>query len=412
MTVDAQISPSRFGRLLRGQTAVDFAGMKRWSLGAAVAAVVITVVSLFAQGLNLGLDFEGGNAWEVPASETFGVEEAQDVLAANGVSTANARIQERSSETVDVITIEIEELPTAQAAAITRDLAEAAGVPVEDISFAFTSSRWGGEITEKMVRALVVFVLIVSAYISLRFEWRMAAASIVAMLHDVILAVGIYSLFQFVVTPETVVAFLTILGYSLYDSVVVFDRIKENEGKYAGAKMPYDDVVNISMNQVLIRSLNTSISSILPVISLLVVGAWWMGAVALRDFAVALFVGMVAGVYSSIFIATPLLAMLRAPAARSAHRQRLSGEALRAAVVGGAVTGRALEAEAERGSRRRKQRATSDSSGDGGPGDGAGEGDDRERAVSGVTTSIATLTDVSADRLLSHPPRPRKKKRH
>jgi preprotein translocase subunit SecF len=401
MTTDTLVATSGVRRLLRGQTAVDFAGKKWWGLGAAVVVVVITVVSLFAQGLNLGLDFEGGNAWEVPASESFGVAEAEQVLADNDVSTANARIQERSSETVDVITVEIEEVPADQATAITQDFAEAADVPVDDISFAFTSSRWGGEITEKAVRALVVFLLIVTVYISLRFEWRMAAAAIVAMLHDVVLAVGIYSLFQFLVTPETVVAFLTILGYSLYDSVVVFDRIKENEAKYAGVRMPYDDIVNISMNQVLMRSLNTSISSILPVISLLVVGTWIMGAVALRDFAVALLVGMAAGVYSSIFIATPVVALLNASPERSTHRRRLTGEALRAAVVGGSVTGRALEADAERTARGR-----------GRAGAAADVVDDAAEGTTTPSSPTSTAGPPSADRLLSHAPRPRKKKRH
>ncbi len=418
MTTETEIATSHFGRLMRGQTAIDFAGKKRWGLGAAVAVVVITVISLFAQGLNLGLDFEGGIAWEVPASATFGVDEAEQVLADNDVSTANARIQERSSETLDVITIEIEELPTEQSTAITQDLAAAAEVPVEEITYAFTSSRWGGEITEKAVRALVVFLLIVSVYISLRFEWRMAVAAIVAMLHDVIAAVGIYSVFQFLVTPETVVAFLTILGYSLYDSIVVFDRIKENEGKYAGVRMPYDDIVNISMNQVLMRSLNTSISSILPVISLLVIGTWIMGAVALRDFAVALLVGMIAGVYSSIFIATPLVAMLNSSRGRASHRQRLSGEALRAAVVGGSVTGRALEAEAERSTRRRSRpRAGSVGSAPAAASEAAdaAEASSAETVESGAPAGDGTRRPTgspSADRLLSHAPRPRKKKRH
>jgi preprotein translocase subunit SecF len=223
----------------------------------------------------------------------------------------------------------------------------------------------------------------------------------VAMLHDVVLAVGIYSLFQFLVTPETVVAFLTILGYSLYDSVVVFDRIKENEAKYAGVRMPYDDIVNISMNQVLMRSLNTSISSILPVISLLVVGTWIMGAVALRDFAVALLVGMAAGVYSSIFIATPVVALLNASPERSTHRRRLTGEALRAAVVGGSVTGRALEADAERTARGR-----------GRAGAAADVVDDAAEGTTTPSSPTSTAGPPSADRLLSHAPRPRKKKRH
>ena len=169
----------------------------------------------------------------------------------------------------------------------------------------------------------MIFLFVVAVFISLRFEWRMAVAAIAAMVNDVIVAVGVYSVFQFEVTPATVIAFLTILGYSLYDTIVVFDRVKENEGRYASTKMPYEDIVNISMNQVMVRSLLTSFSSILPVISLLVLGAGVMGAVALREFALALLVGMISGVYSSIFIATPLLAYLKSKIA--ARRRGASG---------------------------------------------------------------------------------------
>ena len=152
---------------------------------------------------------------------------------------------------------------------LTANFAGAAGVTVDEVSFSFTSSTWGGEITNAAVRALVIFLVLVAIFISIRFEWRMAVAALAAMAHDVIVTVGFYSLFQFEVTPATVIAFLTILGYSLYDTIVVFDRVKENEGKFAGVRMPYEDIVNISMNQVLMRSINTSLSSILPVISLL-----------------------------------------------------------------------------------------------------------------------------------------------
>ncbi len=139
----------------------------------------------------------------------------------------------------------------------------------------------------------------------------MALASIIAMVHDVAISVGIYSLFGFVVTPETVIAFLTILGYSLYDSIVVFDRVRENEARFAAHKAPYADVINVSMNQVLMRSLNTSLSSVIPVLSLLIIGAGLLGAEALSEFAIALLVGMITGAYSSIFIAVPLLAIFK-----------------------------------------------------------------------------------------------------
>ncbi len=385
MTLDTSVSASGIGRLFRGQTAIDFYGRRRVGLISAVVVVVVTVLSLFTQGLNLGLDFEGGDAWDIPASETFGVDEAEAVLQANDISTTGARIQLRSSETSDVVTVQVEELPREQAAQVTADFAEAAGVTTQEISFSFTSSTWGREITEKAVRALVVFIIIVSIFISIRFEWRMALAAIAAMLNDVVFAVGFYSLFQFEVTPATVIAFLTILGYSLYDTIVVFDRVNENQGRYAGVRMPYEDIVNISMNQVMMRSMLTSFSSIIPVVSLLILGSGVLGAVALQEFALALLVGMISGVYSSIFIATPLLAYLKRDTGRKTRRDRMVGDELRAAVMGAGVTGRVGD-----------QRVSSDEP----PVDAD---DERELVGSAVAQP--------ADRLLTHPPRPRKKKR-
>ena len=394
MTLDTSVSRTGLGRLFRGQTAIDFYGKRRVGLILAVVAVVVTVGSLFAQGLNLGLDFEGGDAWDIPASETFGIDEATDVLVANDVSTSGARIQLRSSETSDVVTVQVKELPRPQAEAVTAAFADAAGVTVDDISFSFTSSTWGAEITEKAARALVIFLIVVAAFISLRFEWRMALAAIAAMVNDVIVAVGVYSVFQFEVTPATVIAFLTILGYSLYDTIVVFDRVEENEGRYASTKMPYEDVVNISMNQVLVRSLLTSFSSILPVISLLILGSGVLGAVALREFALALLIGMISGVYSSIFIATPLLTYLKTKAGRTSRRQRLAGDDLRAAVMGAGVSGRIPEDTPRNDAAPRHD-------------DHAG----REPVTAGAPAPSGPTAPAQADRLLSHPPRPRKKKR-
>jgi preprotein translocase subunit SecF len=388
MTLDTDIASSGYGRLLRGQTAIDFYGRRRIGLYTAVIIALITIVSLVTQGLNLGLDFEGGNAWDVPASETFGVSEAADVLSANGISTTESKIQLRSSESSDVVTIQVEALDTDKAREVTADFADAAGVTTRDISFSFTSSTWGAEITEKAVRALLVFFVVVSIFIAIRFEWRMAVSALVAMVNDVIAAVGVYSVFQFTVTPATVIAFLTILGYSLYDTIVVFDRVQENEAKYASVRMPYEDTVNISMNQVLMRSLMTSMSSIIPVVSILVLGQIF-GSVAFQDFALALLVGMISGVYSSIFIATPLLAWLKRDTGRKTHRQRLVGEDLRRAVMGSGVTGRV--------------RSDGSSVGDTDEETDSGGGDDREL--------VGTAVAQPADRLLTHPPRPRKKKR-
>jgi preprotein translocase subunit SecF len=397
MKTDGTISKSRIGRLLNSQTAIDFYGRRKVGFVAAIVVVLITIVSLFTQGLNLGIDFEGGNAWDVPASDTFDIHEAEQVLQDQGIDTAGARIQRRSSESTDVITVQIEEVSNEKSAAITAAMAEAAGVDRSAVSVAFTSSTWGAEITDKAIRALIVFFIVVSLFISVRFEWRMAVAAFAAMVHDVIAVVGVYSVFQFTVSPATVVAFLTILGYSLYDTIVVFDRVKENQAKFSSARTPYPDIVNISMNQVLMRSLNTSIASILPVLSLLAIGWGLLGAVALEEFALALFIGMVSGVYSSIFVATPLLASMRPDRSGKVRRERLTGEALRAAVMGSSATGRdATHVFATVGA-----------------GESASTDDVLSTDPSGVTTPRPSSdSGASPERLLSHPPRPRKKKRH
>lgn len=376
-----QVAASGPGRLYRGQTAVDFYGRRVFGLVIAIFIVLMTVGSLFAQGLNLGLDFEGGQAWDVPASETFDVDEAAAVLEDNGVSATSSTIQRRDSEDRSVIAVQTEVLDADVADAVTAGFAEASSSNVNDLNFEFTSASWGSDITNKALEALVIFLVIVAIFISLRFEWRMAIAALTAMAHDVLFAVGVYTVFQFEVTPATVIAFLTILGYSLYDTIVVFDRIQENEGKYAGVRMPYTDIVNISMNQVLMRSINTSISSILPVASLLLVGSGFLGAVALREFALALLVGMISGIYSSIFVASPLLATIRENGVRASRRERLTGDDLRAAVMGAGVSGRVL---------------VNESADD--------DGDDSKAMAPDVVHQ-------PAERILTHPPRPRKKKK-
>ncbi len=380
------IASTGLGRLYRGQTAVDFYGHRRIGLVVAIVVIVATFGSLFTRGLNLGLDFEGGQAWDVPATNGFDVDAAEDILSDNGVSTVGAKLQRRSPQGSDddFIRIQIEEVPQATADQLSADFAAAAGVERNEVTFEFTSSSWGRDITEKAVRALVIFLIIAALFISLRFEWRMALSALVAMVHDVLATVGVYTVFQFEVTPATVIAFLTILGYSLYDTIVVFDRVKENEGKYASVRMPYQDIVNISMNQVLMRSINTSISSVLPTISLLLVGSGLLGATALREFALALLIGMIAGVYSSIFVASPLLATIKSERVRKSRRDRLVGEDLRKAVVGAGVSGRVV------------------------PQGDAGDAQVDERHDDAARTAAVHST---VDRVLTHPPRPRKKKR-
>ncbi|MCU1399594.1 MAG: Protein-export rane protein SecF [Acidimicrobiales bacterium] len=377
-----EVLPRRgaLGRLYHGETKIDFMGRKWWAIGVSAALIVITIVSLFAQSLNLGLDFKGGVQWEVPAAHLT-EDQARAVLNDNGVNATDAKIVHVTASGVDRLRIQVGEQSPEEIQKVYDALAVAAQVKSTDISANSVTSSWGSAITDAAVRALIVFVVLVSLFIAWRFEWRMAAGAIAAMLHDVLISVGVYSVLQLEVTPATVIAFLTILGFSLYDTIVVFDKIKENTARFATSRLPYDDVINVSMNQVLMRSLNTSVAAVLPVLSLLVVGAGLLGAVALREFALALFVGLITGSYSSIFIATPLLAQLknRSPKYKSITAPRATGAELELLVLGGSPT-----------VKKDVQRARA-----------SGEG----------VETVTARKPVTANEVLSHPPRPRKKTR-
>ncbi len=218
---------------------------------------------------------------------------------------------------------------TTQVQKVTNALAKMAGVSPNDVQLNDIGPSWGANITDKAIKAVIVFLIVVSGYIWLRFEGKMAVAALVALIHDILITIGIYSLSGFQVSPDTVIAFLTVLGYSLYDTIVVFDRIQENtRGLASTNRLTYSDTVNLSVNQVLARSLNTSLVAILPILSILVVGAWILGASALQDFGLALFIGLTTGAYSSLFIASPLLALLKEREPRYAEiRRRLANAA-------------------------------------------------------------------------------------
>jgi preprotein translocase subunit SecF len=333
---------SLWHRLYHGTTNYDFVGKRKIGFIISGVLLVVTVLSLFTRSLNLGIDFEGGVAWEVPtqsATGSFDEDDAQAVLSSNAI-TDDAKVQTLSSTggTDERLRIQVGDQPPEVQSAVRQAFADRAGVDVDDVGLNSVSSSWGEDITRKALTALVVFFIALSIYVSIRFEWRMAVAAIAAVVHDVAISVGIYSLFGFEVAPATVIAFLTILGFSLYDTIVVFDKVHENSRRMlsVGSKVNYDDVVNLSMNQVLMRSINTSLAAVLPVLSLLVVGSWLLGARALQDFALALLVGLLTGSYSSIFIATPILAMLK----RSSGAVRSDVNALRRSLDGDAVVAR------------------------------------------------------------------------
>jgi preprotein translocase subunit SecF len=253
---------------------------------------------------------------------------------------------------------------SSEVSAVTDALAKVTHTSANDVQLDDIGPSWGSDITDKAIKAVIIFLVVVSGYIWLRFEGKMAIAALVALLHDILITAGIYSLTGFQVSPDTVIAFLTILGYSLYDTIVVFDRVQENtRGLASTNRLTYTDTVNLSMNQVLARSLNTSLVAILPIASILLIGAWLLGATALNDFGLALFVGLTSGAYSSIFIASPLLAILkerepryseiRRRLAQSSTPRRLSAKDAAGQNLGGGIDW--VEEKAPGGSDRRSR---------------------------------------------------------
>ena len=368
-----------FGRLYHGETSFDFMGKKKIGFTISLVLILMTIGSLFTRGLNLGIDFEGGVAWQVPVTATMDTDAARVVLSSNGIEADNAKIQILTNGSTKSLRIQVGDQTPEIQLKVKDDLAAASKTDANEVSVSSVSSSWGRSITEKAIRALIAFIVLVSLYIAWRFEWRMALAAILAMLHDVLISVGVYSLIGFEVTPATVVAFLTILGFSLYDTIVVFDKVKDNLEKFAGSKTSMANITNVSMNQVLMRSINTSLAAVLPVLSLLVLGAGVLGAIALREFAIALLVGLLTGSYSSIYIASPLLSLIkeREVSFRNFRGSHAVGAELAHMVLSGTATGAKSV---------RRQASTTD----------------------GVQTNILTPT---SEALLTHPPRPRKKRR-
>lgn len=373
---------SGFGRLYRGETTIDFIGRRVIGFVISLVIVVAGAGSLLVQGLELGIDFRGGVAWEVPAG-SLSAQDARSVLESNNVATANAKIQFLTGSELQIMRVQVGDQTEEIRLAVQQSFAKLAKVEVEEVSVASVSSSWGRSITEKAIRALFVFFVIVSLYISWRLEWKMAITAIVAMAHDVLISVGLYSLFGFEVTPATVVAFLTILGFSLYDTVVVFDRVQENAKKFSASRQSFANIANVSTNEVLARSLNTTLSSALPVVSLLVVGSFILGAKSLEEFAVALLVGMLAGTYSSIFVAVPLLDLLKRdePKYKPFRGQIATGRAMAELMGLGEDTGR----------------------------NHVDSGSDDPGSVASQVTASSTEKRVTS--VLTHPPRPRKKRR-
>lgn len=295
-------------RLYTGEKSFPIVPKRRLWFTIAIVAVIASFLIVGLKGLNPGIEFRGGSEFTVAGTSDTSGELAREVMTDAGVTDVRV-----TSVGASAVRIQTETLESTQVEELRSALADAYGVAPQDVTSTFVGPAWGADVTSKAIQGLVIFLVLVSLVMMVYFRsWRMSLAAIVALIHDVIVTVGIYALIGFEVTPATVIGFLTILGYSLYDTVVVFDKVRENTaGVTDQGLVTYADQANLAVNQTLVRSINTSVVGILPVASILFVGAFLMGAGTLRDIALALLVGMLISTVSSIFIATPLEVVLR-----------------------------------------------------------------------------------------------------
>jgi preprotein translocase subunit SecF len=308
---------SRLGNsLYNGSRSIDFVGRKWLWYAISGVIVLLAVFGLYAKGLNYGIEFTGGTQYKVSDLDKSQVTQdnadaLRDAVGSLGIKNADAPVVTTSGS--QTILIQTEELTDAESAKVTQAIADTIGVdPVKQVSQDQIGASWGDEVKNRAILGLVVFLFLVILFIWAYFrEWKMSAAAIVALAHDLIITVGVYALSGFEVSPATVTGLLTILGFSLYDTVVVFDKIRENTKNLRASRTTYAKAANLAVNQTLVRSINTSLVALIPVGAILYVSAVQLGASSLKDLALALFVGMAAGAYSSIFIATPLLVQLK-----------------------------------------------------------------------------------------------------
>ncbi len=372
---------ARFGNdLYTGKRSVDVVGRWRTWLGIGVGIILVSVLILLLKGLNPGIEFRGGSEFRISDAKTLeqslATEIVGDVVPQAGEQARVSVIGQNS------IRVQTERLTNDQTDELRGALADGYGVEASGVTSSFVGASWGADITGKAITALLTFLVLVALVITIYFRaWQMAVAALLALVHDLAITAGVYSLTGFEVTPATVIGFLTILGYSLYDTVVVFDKVRENTAHVmSSTRRTYSEAVNLAVNQTLVRSINTSVVALLPVGSILFIGALLLGAGTLRDISLALFVGILAGTFSSVFIAPPLLVLLkrREPAILEqearVHKARESAARARAAqergeelVTAGAGTptatvvsgaGRSAAAERPTGPRNQPKRAS------------------------------------------------------
>jgi preprotein translocase subunit SecF len=330
-------------RLYRGEVSVNFVGKKRTWYSISGAILLISVAALLIHGLNFSVDFKGGAVFQFTAPAAS---QAQVSTAVTDAGVAGAIVQQLSGKLGNSWQVQTRTLSNAETNNVQSSLISHLHLNATKISTQFVGPSWGSQISGKALEALIAFLIVIVIYLTIAFEWKMAVAAFVALIHDLVIATGVYALTGFQVSPATIIGLLTILGYSLYDTVVVFDKVRENTaGLLSGARSSYSQAANLALNQTLVRSINTSLIALLPVAAILFVGGGLLGAGELKDLALVLFVGMLSGTYSSIFIATPVLADLK--------EREPQYQALAKRVSVRAQAGKRSEAKAQSGTRSR-----------------------------------------------------------
>lgn len=302
---------SQFGNdLYTGKRSFNFIGRRKlWYAIAAVLILIAIAGPWLRGGFVFGIEFSGGSQFQVEQVSDLDQGLAEEAVA-EVVASANPRVTTIGS---DSIRVQTDLVSDDEALEIKSALATAYNVPTEQVNSSFIGATWGADITAQSIRALIVFIVLAGVAMALYFRtWKMSLAAMVALFHDLVITAGVYGILGFEVTPAAVIGFLTILGYSLYDTVVVFDKIRENTSEDGSeSRRTFGESVNLAVNQTLVRSINTSVVAVLPVASILFIGAFVLGAGTLRDISLALFIGILVGTYSTIFIAAPVYAHLR-----------------------------------------------------------------------------------------------------
>ncbi|MGY1720403.1 protein translocase subunit SecF [Blastococcus sp. SYSU DS0552] len=321
-------------RLYNGEAGLDVVGRSRLIYRITAVVVLLCLLSMVFRGFNFGIDFEGGNSFRLPGTEQQ-LQEARAAAEDAGANVASAQVVGGNT-----LLIRTSQLDNETERAVVEEMAEAVGIAPQQVSPESVSAEWGQDITDQALVALAVFLVAVVLFLAVRFQPKMAVGAMAALAHDIVVTAGVYALVGFEVTPSTVIGFLTILGFSLYDTVVVFDKVDENTRDLErSARMTWGEAANLAVNQTLMRSINTSVIALLPVAGLLFVGAGLLGVGTLKDLALVLFVGLAAGTYSSIVLATPIVADLkeREPAQQALRRRVLARRSSAARADGAAV---------------------------------------------------------------------------